>query len=164
MSTRRKSAAKGGSKAAKSSTKTPGTAQSAPGAPRAFSAKATPDTTSNPEPTPPRAAKPTPAVVSDTSVTVAGAELRKKELVEKVVERSGIKKKDAKPVIEAMMDILGEAIAEGRELNLQPLGKIKQQRRKETDTSRVTVAKIRQSKTVFPALDNPKESVADAAE
>ncbi len=174
MSTRRKTAAKGGSKAPKTSSKPrsagarSGSTPGAPGAPGAISAGAT---SSAPKaapgaaaPEPPRAAKPEPAVVSDAPVRVAGAQMRKKELIEKVVERSGVKKKDAKPVVEAMMDILGEAIAEGRELNLQPLGKVKQQRRKETATARVTVAKIRQSKTVSPALDKSKEGVADAAE
>ena len=71
-----------------------------------------------------------------------------------------------------MIDILGEAIADGRELNLQPFGKIKQQRTKDTPNARITVAKIRQNKSASPALDhgddakddNAKLSVADAAE
>lgn len=99
-------------------------------------------------------------------------ELKKKELIEAVVERSGVRKKYAKPAVEAMIDILGEAIAEGRELNLQPLGKITRKRTKDTTNARVTMARIRQSKHAGPALDpaetpdagESKETVADAAE
>lgn len=100
------------------------------------------------------------------------AELKKKELVDMVVARTGVKKKYAKPAVEAMIDVLGEAIAEGRKLNLQPLGKIMHQRSKDTANARITIAKIRQSKSAGPALDvadradvktsvSPKETVAD---
>lgn len=113
-----------------------------------------------------------PAVVSEAPAERGGAELKKRELIEEVVKRSGVRKKFAKPVIEAMIDVLGEAIAEGREVNLQPFGKIKQQRTKDTANARITVARIRQSKSAGPALDpedradddNSKETVAETAE
>ena len=44
--------------------------------------------------------------------------MRKKELIDLVVERSGLKKKDAKPIIEATLAILGGALADTRELDL----------------------------------------------
>ena len=88
------------------------------------------------------------------------AVLKKKELVDSVVKRSGVKKKFAKPAVEAMIDLLGEALAEGRELHLQPFGKIKQHRSKESGNARVIMAKIRQSKSAAPALD--PEDRADA--
>ncbi|NHQ74783.1 DNA-binding protein [Roseovarius gahaiensis] len=128
---------------------------------------------SGPKPAKPAATStPDPAVVNEATPQTAAPELKKKELVDLVTERSDVRKKYAKPVVEAMIDILGEAIAEGRELNLQPFGKIKQQRTKDTPNARITVAKIRQSKSASPALDhgddatqdNAKESVADAAE
>ncbi|WP_424986163.1 HU family DNA-binding protein [Microbulbifer sp. S227A] len=72
-------------------------------------------------------------------------EMKKKELVDLVVSRSGIKKKDAKPVVEAMLAVLGESIAEGRELNLQPFGKLRINRKVEKDNGRVTVCKLRQT-------------------
>ena len=81
-----------------------------------------------------------------TDPSPPGPEMKKQELLQKVLTRSGIKKKDAKPVVEAMLEVLGEALANGRELNLQPLGKIKMNRIKEMDRARVIVAKIRQSK------------------
>jgi hypothetical protein len=93
------------------------------------------------------------AVVTEAKAVVTGAELKKKELLDEVVERSGIKKKFAKPVVEAMIDVLGEAISEGREINLQPFGKLKHQRTKDTSNAQIIVAKIRQSKAAGPALD-----------
>lgn len=97
------------------------------------------------------AAKPAPG--ADTPVVVAnpvaaGPVLKKQELIEKVVRASGAKKKDAKPVIEAMLEVLGDALADGREFNLQPMGKLKLNRTKETEGARIIVAKIRQSKGV----------------
>jgi len=137
----------------------------------AASAASAATTTGKPA-TPTETPKPDPAVVSEATPQTGATELKKKELVDLVTERSDVRKKYAKPVVEAMIDILGEAIAEGRELNLQPFGKIKHQRTKDTPNARITVAKIRQSKTASPALDhgddttkdNAKESVADAAE
>ncbi|MEQ9259974.1 MAG: HU family DNA-binding protein [Roseovarius sp.] len=114
--------------------------------------------------------------MTETKAVVNGAELKKKELLDAVIERSGVRKKFAKPVVEAMIDILGEAIAEGREINLQPFGKIKHQRMVDSSNARVMVTKIRQSKSAAPALDpgdradleegedSSKESVADPAE
>ena len=98
-------------------------------------------------------ASPAPAVVTEGKPVVTGVELKKKELLEEVVERSGVKKKFAKPVVEAMIDVLGEALSEGREMNLQPLGKLKQQRTKDTSNAQIIVVKIRQSKAAGPALD-----------
>jgi len=108
-------------------------------------------------------------VVTDTTPTTTAPMMKKRELLELVVERSGVRKKFAKPVVEAMMAVLGEAIAEGRDLNLPPMGKIKQQRTKDASNVRVTVAKIRQNKPDSDAAsdsgeEKPKPGVAEAAE
>lgn len=70
--------------------------------------------------------------------------MKKRDLLEKVVKRSGIKKKDAKPVVEAMLAVMGEALAEGRELNLPPFGKLKTNRIKDTGNARILNCKLRQ--------------------
>ncbi|WP_298862707.1 hypothetical protein [uncultured Sulfitobacter sp.] len=49
-----------------------------------------------------------------------------------------------KPVVEAMLGVLGDVLAEQRELNLQPLGKLKVQRAKELPDGRALVLKLRQ--------------------
>ena len=74
--------------------------------------------------------------------------LRKKELIERVVARSGVKKKDAKPTIEAMLAVLGEALAAGEELNLQPLGKVMVKKTKELPNAKMMVCRIRQRNAV----------------
>lgn len=76
----------------------------------------------------------------------AGPELKKQELIDKVLAKGDIKKKNAKPVVEAVLAVLGEVLAEGREVNLPPLGKIKINRVRDLANARIIVAKIRQSK------------------
>ncbi|SLN47913.1 Integration host factor subunit alpha [Pseudooceanicola marinus] len=79
--------------------------------------------------------------------------LKKKELIDRVVARSGLKKKDTKPVVEALLTVLGETLSEGREANLQPLGKIKVTRSKDLANGRVMTARIRQSGPALAELD-----------
>ena len=105
-----------------------------------------------------------PTVVSETAVDALAPLLRKRELINSVVERSGVRKKFAKPVVEAMIGVLGEALAEGRDLNLQPMGRIKQQRVKDTANARITIAKIRQNKAGDGLAEDSKTEVATAAE
>ena len=104
----------------------------------------------------------TSVVVTENPAADAGPELKKQELLDKVVTRTDVKKKLAKPVVEAVLEILGEALGEGRELNLQPLGKVKQNRTKETAGARIIIAKIRQSKpnsaSVIKPLDGDEEN------
>ncbi|MEX1236619.1 MAG: HU family DNA-binding protein [Roseovarius sp.] len=99
--------------------------------------------------------KPTKPAVSNrgssTEVMDGGDPLKKQELIAQVVERSDIAKKYAKPVIEAMLSVLGDALAEGREVNLQPMGKIKPKRIKDGSKVRVIIANIRQPKSAGTA-------------
>ena len=76
---------------------------------------------------------------------VLGPVLRKRELIQRVVDRSGIKKRDAKPVIDAVLSELGEALAENRELVLPPFGKMKVNRQKSVQNGQVFVAKVRRN-------------------
>ena len=65
-------------------------------------------------------------------------------MIDLVVARSGMKKKDAKPVVEAALAVLGEALSEGRELNLRPMGKLKISRREEKANGTVIICRVRQ--------------------
>lgn len=104
---------------------------------------------------------PLPKVVKVAEPVVASPELRKKELIDLVVARSGVKKKDAKPTVEALLAVLGECIADGRELNLQPFGKLKINRTEEKANGRVVVCRLRQSTA---NASGTKEPVAEPAE
>ncbi len=106
-------------------------------------------------------AAPTPSVVTSRAPDPIGPELKKKELIEAVVTRSGIKKKDAKPVIEAMLAVLGEELAQGREMNLKPLGKVKINRIKQLSNARVIMCRLRQND---PGENPVKDPLADPAE
>lgn len=88
-------------------------------------------------------------------------ELKKRELVDLAVERSGVKKRDAKPAIEAALAILGEALSEGRELNLRPFGKLKVTRMKKGDHGQIINARVRQPQEDENSGDDP---LAHAAE
>ncbi|MBO9464491.1 HU family DNA-binding protein [Tropicibacter sp. R15_0] len=79
--------------------------------------------------------------------------MKKKELIDLAVERSGIKKRDAKPAIEAALAVLGEALAEGREINMRPMGKIKVSRMKKVVNGQVINARIRQPEAAEPSDD-----------
>lgn len=92
------------------------------------------------------------------------ADLKKKELIDAVVARSGAKKKDAKPVVEAVLSILGECLADGRELNLQPLGKLRINRTEDHTGYRIIVCKLRQQILAAEAVKADQDPLADAAE
>ncbi|MFP7570733.1 HU family DNA-binding protein [Marivita sp. S2033] len=103
----------------------------------------------------------TPEVVVNETPVITAPELRKKELIDTVVARSGIKKRDAKPVVEAMLAVLGETIAEGRELNLAPMGKMKITRMKKTSKAHVITTRLRRNEQV---QDQSPDPLAQAAE
>lgn len=89
-----------------------------------------------------------PKVVQLVDPIVSEPDMKKKELVELVVERAGVKKRDAKPSVEAALAILGEALADGRELNLPPLGKVKINRAADHGKTKIIICKIRQNAAV----------------
>lgn len=99
-----------------------------------------------------------PLVVEDSVPTPVGPELKKPELIDLVVKRSGIKKKDAKPVVEAMLEVLGEAMRESRELNLEPYGKARVNRVKQLSGARVSVVKFRQKTANAAEAGNGSET------
>ena len=105
------------------------------------------------------APKVAPVVVEAPQPVVAGPMMRKKELIDAVVAQSGVKKRDAKPVVEAMLQILGDSLRDGRELNLQPLGKVMVRRSKKTQSGTVLMTKVRLKD---PEPHTPK--LPDAAE
>lgn len=87
---------------------------------------------------------PSPMVVATTEVENQTLALTKKELVDEAVLRSGIKKKDAKPVVEALLAVLGEAVAEGRDLNLRPFGKLRINRSETRSNGTIHICRLRQ--------------------
>jgi DNA-binding protein HU-alpha len=109
------------------------------------------------KPAPKPRARPVSKPAKAPEPVVAEPELKKKELLDLIVARSGIKKKDAKPVVEAMLAVLGETVASGRELNLQPLGKLRINRTEIKENGKVIICKLRQSKA---AVEKANPSLA----
>lgn len=97
------------------------------------------------------------AVTETTEESAAETVMRKRDLIDRVVEQSGVKKKDAKPAIEAALAILGEALSNEEQLNLPPLGKIMVNRKKDVDNGEVLVVKLRRSKQSVEAAQAPLE-------
>lgn len=73
----------------------------------------------------------------------ADAPMKKKQLVERVIALSGAKKRDAKDIVEATLAALGQALAEGRSINLPPLGKLTVNRQKDLGSGEVLIVKLR---------------------
>ncbi|MFB9149605.1 HU family DNA-binding protein [Roseovarius ramblicola] len=117
----------------------------------------------------PAAPAPRPVVVEQSTPEPTQPDLKRQELLAQVVARSEVKKKYAKPALEAALAVIGEALAEGRELNLAPMGKVKINRTKQMANGRVIVARIRQNAPRDAGGDTAddkaaKEGVADPAE
>jgi|GEM_PF-302907 len=105
----------------------------------------------------------TPSVVEAAQSVILGPVMRKKELIDAVVTHSGLKKKDVKPIVESTLEVLAAALAEKRELNLQPLGRVMIRREKQVRNGRVLVAKIRQSDG-GPGPESKDDADADTTE
>ncbi|WP_425098406.1 HU family DNA-binding protein [Tropicibacter sp. S64] len=97
---------------------------------------------------------------AETSTPLAEA-LNKAELIDLVVERSGLRKRDAKPAVEATLAILGQALADGRALNLRGLGKARHVAVKERDNARVINLRLRQSKQVENSAQDPLDPLGE---
>lgn len=103
------------------------------------------------------------APVQGVTTTDAAPErvVTKKELFARLKTRTpGIKGSDTRQVMEAMLEVLGEALVSGENLKAQPLGMVKVQRQKTAGGADMVVLKLRRKKR------NPegKDPLAEAAE
>lgn len=106
------------------------------------------------------------AAISQTSsgsesAKVKTPKIRKRELIAFVAARSGRDKGEVRPVIEAMLDVMGEGLAAGRDMDLSPLGKVRMERVKEKSDGRVISVRVRQKD---PPATKSKEPLADRSE
>lgn len=105
-----------------------------------------------------------PAVAPDAPQTPDAPgipELRKKELIDRVVAASGMKKRDVKPVVEAMLSVLGDALSKGEALNLQPFGKAKVTRQKPLDNGEVITTRLRRNHARSAPVSTPLAEPAE---
>lgn len=106
--------------------------------------------------TAPQSATAKPAIVTAPEAVLVGPSMRKKEIIDQVVARSGLKKRDVKPVIDHVLAVMGEALAEGRELVAPPFGRIKVHKVKDANKKKIFFAKVHQS--TAPASSGPQDA------
>lgn len=88
---------------------------------------------------------PAPTAPSDADLTAPVPTMKLRNLVDQVVETTGIKRKTVKDVIVATLAGLGAALTKGEELNLPPLGKAKISRQRDLPTGEIIVVKLRRN-------------------
>ncbi|MFZ1470475.1 MAG: HU family DNA-binding protein [Paracoccaceae bacterium] len=69
--------------------------------------------------------------------------LKIRDLVSRVVEVSGVKRKDVKDIVEATLGVLGDALARGEDMNLPGLGRTRVARSSEKDGAAHLTLKVR---------------------
>ncbi len=106
----------------------------------------------------PVAARPAAPPAEDAAVAVvkARAVLKKKDFIDRVTARAGIRKSDAKAGVEATLATLAAALAEGQDIALPPLGKIKVVREKPGKSGRQFVLRL-----TTPGPDAATEGLAE---
>ena len=95
-------------------------------------------------------AKAAPAPVADaddvapaSSARVKGPTLRIKDLVDRVAEATGGKKKGVKEMVEATLTALGDSLAKGEDFNLPGFGRSRVARTVEKDGNSMLTLKVR---------------------
>ncbi|WP_435259251.1 HU family DNA-binding protein [Thioclava sp. FR2] len=91
----------------------------------------------------------------------AGA-LKLRELITRVVDATGAKKKDAKTVVEATLEQLGAALVKGEELNLPGVGRVRIARSMDKNGLSLMTLKVRGAGAA--KKKEPKEALAEAEE
>lgn len=79
----------------------------------------------------------------DTPDPVPARVVQKKEFLERVLTASGASRATAKPIIEAVLDQLGQALAAGETLAIPPFGKARVSRHKDVRGSEVITLRLR---------------------
>ena len=116
------------------------------------------------------AAKPV-AAAETATVPVKGGTLRKKDLIDRVVQVSGARKKDTRGIVEAVLAVLGDALAAGETLALPPFGRARVNKQRDLDSGAMLTVKLRRAGPGKPdgkvkAEDGPgaQEALAEPAE
>ena len=92
-------------------------------------------------------------------------ELSKKDLLERLVTESGMKKGEARNALNALLNVLHGALSEGKSISAAPLGKIKLTRRKQTPNGELAVLRVKLRDADTKASGKPgTDPVADSSE
>ena len=75
---------------------------------------------------------------------------------------AGVKRGEAKAMSEAVLKVLGEALSEGEELSIPPLGKLKINRQFEKNGDEILVVKLRRPSGMLEAVAAEADGAAQA--
>jgi len=98
--------------------------------------------------------------IMNPAVSVPQGEMIKKpEFLDRAVARTEVKKREAKPAIEAALAVLAEALVNGEELNLPPMGKLRVVKSKDVgEGAKVLTLKLRTMKDGAGLGANPSNN------
>ncbi|NCO86266.1 MAG: DNA-binding protein [Rhodobacterales bacterium] len=82
------------------------------------------------------------SAVAPEPAPVGRVQIRKKDFVDRVADRSGVRKADTRTAIEAALALMAEMLVAGEELNLPPLGKLKVTRVKDNPRGKVLMVRL----------------------
>ncbi len=112
-----------------------------------------------------------PAAATAPTTPVKGGTLRKKDLIDRVVQVSGAKKKDTREIVEAVLTVLGDALAGGEMLALPPFGRARVNKHRDLDGGEMLTVKLRRGGPAKAAskgdaidADAAQEQLAEPAE
>ncbi len=96
-----------------------------------------------------RKAKTTPPVPAEEA---AAPMMKKPEILDAIVARTNLKKRDVKPAVEAAMAVIADALRDGNDINFPPLGKLRVVKSKDLEGgAAVMTLKLRTQKNATAA-------------
>lgn len=99
-----------------------------------------------------RKTAPKPAKPAEAAEPVETSMMKKPALFDEVVARTNLKKRDVKPAVEAAMAVIADALREGTDVNVPPLGKLRVIKSKDLDNgASVITLKLRTPKNATVA-------------
>lgn len=110
-----------------------------------------------------KTAAPQTKIVNPAVSVPQGEMIKKPEFLDRAVERNDVKKREAKPAIEAALAVPAVSLINGEELNLPPMGKLRVVKSKDVgEGAKVLTLKLRTMKDGAGQGADPSPDEADA--
>lgn len=110
-----------------------------------------------------KTAAPQTKIVNPAVSVPQGEMIKKPEFLDRAVERTDVKKREAKPAIEAALAVPAVSLINGEELNLPPMGKLRVVKSKDVgEGAEVLTLKLRTMKDGAGQGADPSPDEADA--
>ena len=110
-----------------------------------------------------KTAAPQTKIVNPAVSVPQGEMIKKPEFLDRAVERTNVKKREAKPAIEAALAVPAVSLINGEELNLPPMGKLRVVKSKDVgEGAEVLTLKLRTMKDGAGQGADPSPDEADA--